>query len=316
MLSGVHDQLQPLRAWLFPRRVLLQLEDQAITAMVLEDATVTWMERVPLPIGLCDGGVPRRPDALGDLIGDLLVERGFGGAGVAAVLAPAAAQVRLVHWAGKALPADPELLLLRHQRSLRLGAPWYDLDLHRLDFSGDSPTSLVVSVRSALLESWIEVFSLAALRLDRIEASQICLSRALRSLLRDAAGAPGLIFLLEQERWGARLLVLEAGLPVFERPLGLAQDPARLQAELERCRDFLRQTRPQQSAPPLLLLHGGAVADEPQAAALAAALGWPCERLDLFARGWLLKAAAAAQDPLGGGALLALWGLAMAEVPA
>lgn len=50
LLSGVEDQLRrPLRAFLFPQRVYLQLEDQAITAMALQGGSVTWLERVLLP---------------------------------------------------------------------------------------------------------------------------------------------------------------------------------------------------------------------------------------------------------------------------
>ena len=51
VLSGLQDQLAPLKSWLFPRRVYLQLEDQAFTAMVLDGERVAWLERVPLPEG-------------------------------------------------------------------------------------------------------------------------------------------------------------------------------------------------------------------------------------------------------------------------
>ena len=100
VLSGVQDRLAPLQAWLFPQRVYLELQDTAITAMALHGRQLVWLERVPLPAGTCVAGHPMAPDALGDLLGDWLLERGFGGARVRAVLPSQATAVRLLQGEG------------------------------------------------------------------------------------------------------------------------------------------------------------------------------------------------------------------------
>lgn len=314
LLSGVQDQLGPLRAWLFPRRVHLHLEDQAITAMALDGAAVSWLERVPLPQGLCVDGQPRQVEALADLLGDLLVERGFTGVSLTATLPPAAAQLRLVRWASGRLPQDPDLQLLRQQSSLALSDPWQDLDLQRRDHegSGQRATSLVVSAPSALLESWISLFNQAAVRLDRLEAVQLCLCRALQPLRQQAGSGRGLSFLLQLEAWGSALLVIDGDWPVFQRTLPSSQEPAALLAGLRRCWQFLQTLWPDRGPSPELFLHGGALLDPVQTDGLAAALGWPCQRLDAFERGWLQDATVAGASELGG-ALLPLWGLVMTE---
>jgi type IV pilus assembly protein PilM len=122
VLSGLQDRLAPLRTWLFPRRVYLQLEDQAISAMALEGERIAWQERVPLPAGLCVNGEPLMVEALGDLLGDLLVERGYAGAHVKAVLPRAATAWRLIEWPEAAWPEQPELLVRQQQDEL--GLPW------------------------------------------------------------------------------------------------------------------------------------------------------------------------------------------------
>ncbi|MEN9542287.1 MAG: hypothetical protein RLZZ459_2378, partial [Cyanobacteriota bacterium] len=314
LLSGVQDQLGPLRAWLFPRRVHLHLEDQAITALALDGEAVRWLERVPLPQGLCVDGQPRQMEALADLLGDLLVERGFTGASITATLPPAAAQVRLVRWSSGRLPQDPDLLLARQQGRLGLSGLWHDLDLQRRDLEGPGQraTSLVVSTPSALLESWISLFNQAAVRLDRIEAVQLCLCRALQPLRRQAGAGRGLSFVLQLESWGSTLLVVDGDWPVFQRLLPSIQDPAALLAGLQRCWQFLQQLWPDRGPSPELFLYGGDLLDPTQTDRLAAALGWPCQRLDVFERGWLQDATVAGASELGG-VLLPLWGLVMTE---
>ena len=80
MLAGVQERLGPLQAWLFPQRVYLELQDQAITAMVLDGRRLTWLDQLTLPPGLCIGGRPQNGSALADRLGDWLVEQGYAGA--------------------------------------------------------------------------------------------------------------------------------------------------------------------------------------------------------------------------------------------
>ena len=86
MLAGVQERLGPLQAWLFPQRVYLELQDQAITAMVLDGRRLTWLDQLALPPGLCVGGRPQNGSALADRLGDWLVEQGYAGVRIWAVL--------------------------------------------------------------------------------------------------------------------------------------------------------------------------------------------------------------------------------------
>ena len=74
MLAGVVDRLIPLQTWLFPSQVLLELDDHFVTLLALHHQgsipTVKWLERVPLPAGTCEQGIPVRTEALADFIGD------------------------------------------------------------------------------------------------------------------------------------------------------------------------------------------------------------------------------------------------------
>ncbi|MFM7652605.1 MAG: hypothetical protein ACKO5M_06760 [Vulcanococcus sp.] len=319
LLSGVQERLTerlgPLKAWLFPRQVYLQLEDEAITAMALEGRRIVWLERVPLPVGLCDNGEPIRPDSLGDLLGDLFVERGYAGARVAAVLSPAASQMRLVRWPDGRWPDDPERMLALNEADLGLKVGLQYLDLHLVDLPGDPPTSLLVTVPSSTLDRWIEVFSLAQVSLERMEAAKTCVCRGLQAL--QGAGSPDtpiVVLQLEPER--TSLLVIDHGIPCYERRLPGAGQPDQLQGELIRWREFWAALRPEDAHDLRLVLHGSALRDEAHAQQLAAALGSAWELLDPLEQGWLQDVAPDHGIHPEGSALAPLWGLASAEVMA
>ena len=220
VLSGLQDRLAPLKSWLFPQRVYLQLEDQAFTAMVLNGDRVAWLERVPLPEGLCVNGQPTAVEALGDLLGDLLVERGYARARVKAVLPRAATAWRVIEWPGAAWPESPELVVRQQQAELDL--PWtlQDADLLLEPLVGDPPRSLLVAVQSEVLEAWIEVCSQAGVALDGVEALPICLWRAVNPQLGE--GVQLLLQLEDQQSW---LLALDRGQPLGEWPLPPEGEP-------------------------------------------------------------------------------------------
>ena len=220
VLSGLQDRLAPLKSWLFPQRVYLQLEDQAFTAMVLDGDRVAWLERVPLPEGLCVNGQPTAVEALGDLLGDLLVERGYAGARVKAVLPRAATAWRVIEWPGAAWPKSPELVVRQQQAELDL--PWtlQDADLLLEPLLGDPPRSLLVAVQREVLEAWIEVCSQAGVALDGVEALPICLWRAVSPQLGE--GVQLLLQLEDQQSW---LLALDRGQPLGEWPLPPEGEP-------------------------------------------------------------------------------------------
>ena len=313
LLSGVQERLQerigPLRAWLFPQRVYLQLEDQAITAMALDGRRIIWLERVDLPVGLIEQGDPVRVDALGDLLGDLFVERGFAGALVSAVLPPVASQMRLVQWPEGCWPDDPERTLVLNEEQLALKVSLQYLDIHLLELDREPPTSLVVTVPSSTLDKWIEVFVFAGLSLARMEASKLCVCRGAQPLLT----GQGVTAVVQLERQRSSLMVLEDALPVFEHRLPGAEHPRLLQDELKRALAFWSALRPDLGAP-VLLLHGAALSDDDQAAALSETLGCTSQLLDPLAHGWLMDVSPDFGLHPEGSALAVLWGLAAAEV--
>jgi Tfp pilus assembly PilM family ATPase len=317
LFSGVQERLQeqigPLRAWLFPRRVFLQLEDKAITAMALEGRRIVWLERVVLPAGLCENGEPVRTDSLGDLLGDLLVERGYAGARVDAVLPPAASQLRLVQWPDGRWPDDPERMLALNEEQLALKTALQYLDLHLVDLEREVPTSLLVTVPSSTLDRWIEVFGLAGVSLDRMEAAKPCVCRGLQPLLQEQRpGTVCVVLQLEPERSG--LLVLENDLPVYQRRLPGTGKPDALLDELKLSLEFCRQKRPDCLDLPLLLQHGSGLLDADRAAELAMAVGCPWQVIDPLLHGWLVDVSPDLGIHPEGHTLAALWGLAAAEV--
>ena len=317
LFSAVQERLQerlgPMRAWLFPPRVYLQLEDQAITAMALEANRITWLERVPLPTGLCQNGEPIRSDTLGDLLGDLLVERGCSGAHLHAVLPAAASQCRLVRWPDGRWPEDPERTLTLHEAELGLARSLQYLDLHLVKVDRDQPTSVMISAPSALLDRWIDVFGLAGVSLDRLEAASVCLCRAAQPLLQ-AASTPPTSALLQIEPEQSSLLVLDQGVPIYERRLPGGDQPEPLRQALRQWLSFWQQLHPDQPEPPLLIPHGSALENLAQAGDLVADLGCPWQCLDPLALGWLHNAAPVFGTPPPGPALACLWGLASVEV--
>jgi hypothetical protein len=199
--------------------VYLQLEDQAFTAMVLNGDRLAWQERVPLPQGLCVDGEPKAVEALGDLLGDWLVERGFPGARIQAVLPRAATAWRVIAWPDAAWPEHPELVLRQQEQELDL--PWslQDADVVLAPLTGAQPRSLLVAVQRGLLEGWIAVCSQAGVALDGVEALQVCLCRAVHQQLGD--GVQVVLQLQPDQSW---LLALADGEPLGEWSLPPAAD--------------------------------------------------------------------------------------------
>jgi hypothetical protein len=315
LFSGVQDRLQvgigPLKAWLFPKRVYLQLEDQAITAMALEGRRIVWLETIQLPVGLCENGEPIRTDSLGDLLGDLFVERGYAGARVDAVLPAAASQMRLVQWPEGRWPEDPERTLALHENQLRLRMPLGYLDLHIVDFKQEPPVSLLVTVPSSVLDKWIEVCLLAGLSLNRMEAAKTCVCRGLLAMRSSVDVSGTLVLQLEHHR--SSVLLVEDDIPRYERRLPGVEQPQELQSELASLMRFCRQ---QFSAfnDYSLCLHGSAVGQIAQVAGLSELFDAPWQIVDPIAEGWLVNISPEFGMQPDGSSLALLWGLAATEV--
>ena len=296
VFAGVVDRLIPLQAWLFPYRVLLELDDRFITLLALHQRggvpTVKWLERIPMPAGTCDQGIPQRTEALADFIADLLVERGFAGARVAVVLPEHATEWKLVQWPGADWPKDPRDLLIQRGREAGFRLPIQSADLREIrlepDSGATSPSSLVIAVRKALLLGWIETFATADLSLDGLEAGQVCVLRALEPLLSETPDDQ-VVAVLELSKDRGHLLLLQRGIPVYERQLaGSMAGIGLLADELRRSVDFWRQQERDVTAVQLVL-HGSqaALAEEVVEPLKHLLPGWEVVVADPIALGWL-----------------------------
>jgi Tfp pilus assembly PilM family ATPase len=319
VLAGVQEQLQPLTARLFPRRVWLALEDDAVTVLTTrghgEPVQLGLLRRVPLPRGACSAGDPLQVMALGDLIGDLLVELGLVGAEVLAVLPAAACSWRVVEWPFDDWPESADEAL--RQIDPPLGLP-YDLSqayvgLMPLEGAGQQASghcsSLLVTVPRQRVLSWIEVFDIAGVELERLEAPQVCELRALASLLE--GGDPGLLeALLVVDERGGRLTLLRRGVPEYERQWtgAMAED------EVERCIAYWRGLDPAVNGVRLWL--AGSSSDLPLlAGTLSQGREWPIEILDPVAMGWMtMPPDSGDEGSLPGWSLTSLYGLMRAEL--
>jgi Tfp pilus assembly PilM family ATPase len=326
VLAGIVDRLIPLQAWLFPSRVLLELDDHFVTLLALDHQgsipTVKWLERVPLPAGTCDQGIPVRIEALADFIGDLLVERGFATARVVAVLPTLSSEWHLVQWPGADWPEDPRRLLIERGRQAGFRLPIQSADLRVIHLEPDdgaiAPSSLVIAVRKALLLGWIETFATAGLSLDGLEAGQVCVLRALEPLLNETPDGQ-VVAVFELSKDSSHLLLLQRGIPVYERRLaGSLAGIGVLADELRRSIDFWRQQERGVTSVQLVLHGSQAALSEEVVEPLRQRLpAWQLVVADPITLGWLQGPAEPLQAQVGSipanVELLRLLGLALVE---
>lgn len=258
MFSGLIDELQdrlrPLRSQMFPSLVLLELNDDALQGQVLrrsqpEPVTLD----VPLPPLTCRNGMPLEKEPLGDLIGDLLVRDNLLNSYLMVALPPAAVHWRVVAWPFDEMPEDPVDALRQVDPDLHLPFSLEEatLDLQPLPGRAGEPARMLLAAAPTLLvDSWVDVFNLAGVQLERLAPAQACQYLALLPVLAEA-GDDELIVVLDPREAGCRLMVLRAGLPVFERVLPIGDEPLRL--ELERCLAFLQRRDRQARGLKLLL---------------------------------------------------------------
>ena len=290
LVEDLQDRWRPVQARLFPRQVLLELRDDQLRGQVLRQHTPEPVSlEVPLPPLTCRDGMPLEKEPLGDLIGDLLVRDHLLDAYVLTALPPAAAEWRVVDWPLEALPDEPLEALRLIDPDLGLRQPLADSYIDLQPLPGAGASMLLVAAPRRLVEAWIDVFHMAGTRLERLAPAQTCQWAALQRWLARGP-SDGLVALLDPQAEACRLVVLQDGVPQFERSLPAA-GPALL-AELQRCLAFLRQRL---AAPgPLALCSTVPLADGDT---LAQALGVPVQLPEL--------------GPYGS---LVLQGLAMAEV--
>jgi Tfp pilus assembly PilM family ATPase len=233
------------------------------------------------------------------------------------VLPPEACTWKVVQWPFDDWPESPEEALRQIDPGLALP---YDLSqaylsLMPLPAAGaglEACSSLMVSVSRQCVLRWIEVFDIAGVALERLEAAQVCELRALAPRL-EGADAGLLEVLVVPERRGARITLLRHGVPEYgRRVLGSS---AELESELERCLTYWRSRDPGVTGVRLWL--SGSSPDLPLLADTLRQSGHgPVEILDPVEQGWFTLAPTASEEdpPPPGWVLGRLFGLMQGEV--
>ena len=236
--DDLDDRLRPIRAQLFPRQLLLELQDDALMGQVLRGGGPEPVSiDLPLPPLTCLDGQPLEKEPLGDLIGDLLVRDGLLDAVVLASLPEGAVEWRVIDWPLEAIPDDPIEALRTIDPTLSFGVPLAEATIDLRPLPGATPRMLLAVASKKLVEDWIEVFNLAGAQLERLAPPQSCRLAAVTALLQQAPDDQ-LTLLIHPLPAGGRLLLLRRAEPVFDWSLPQADDD--LVGEVNRCEAFYR----------------------------------------------------------------------------
>lgn len=244
----IQERLRQLQHQLFPQRLRLQIDDHGLSAQLLTRGKTPLPPpvQVPLPAGICRQGIPQNGAALGDFIGDWLLELGLVACQVEAVLPGAVCQWRVVTWPFDDQPDDPLQALRQLQidlgESLKLEHSylgWQPLP----PGPGAQARTLLVAAPKPVVQAWQEVFAVAGVSLQCLIPAQVQQWRALQSLWGDDTSSEH--WFLELGVEGSRLWLVVDGVPVADWPLpacppGAGPDPAWAEA-LSRCQLFWRQ---------------------------------------------------------------------------
>ena len=261
-------------------QLAVQFSDHHLAAVLPQPGAIP--EVIPLPSGLVVDGVPLQPEALGDLLGDLVLQQGWSIRQAALVLPSAGSEWRLLRLAEGQEPA-PQHWQQLHQ-TLPQAASAYENELLALPQPNEW---LVLFQPKASLEGWIEVFSQADLELGFVELVELAQMRAL-----GVGPEWPLSLLVNLHSQSTTLTLVQQGRPVFRRswPAPPAViDPEAWCQELAAFAEDLRQ-QAREDKPVQLLLLGAGLQQQGLADALCAAGG----------TGWKLAALAdpAGHDPL------------------
>ena len=243
-------------------QLAVQFSDHHLAAVLPEPGAVP--EVIPLPSGLVVDGTPLQPEALGDLLGDLLLQQGWSIRQAALVLPSSGSEWRLLRLAGGQEPQPVHWQQL-HQ-TLPQEADAYESELLPLPQSNEW---LVLFQLKASLEGWIEVFAQADLELGFVELVELAQMRAL------GIGPEWPLSLLVNVRKNhSTLTLVEKGRPVFRRKWSSppVSDPELWCEELALLAEDLQQ-QCQESRPVQLLLLGSGLQEPGLAESLCAAGG-------------------------------------------
>jgi hypothetical protein len=239
VLAAIQAQWRPLQMELFPRLMLLDFSDpELLIAQAIRRGRPdpdSWS--APLPARTCRQGVPVALDALGDFIGDLLLEHSVPDAGVVVALPREVSRWRVVEWPDGQEPEDPAEVI--REQAVPLGWPFSAegaaLAVHPLE---EAPgCSLVVGTPQPCLEAWVETFAIAGTVLRHLVPSQACLHMALQPIF-DRSDPDALVALFQPVEDGLDLLVWRDGVPEFEQRL--PAQPEALTAAVLRALAFCR----------------------------------------------------------------------------
>jgi len=218
----IQERLRQLRHQLFPQGLRLQIDDHGLSAQLLTRGKppLSSPVQVPLPAGICRQGIPQNGAALGDFIGDWLLELGLVACQVDAVLPGAVCQWRVVTWPFDDQPDDPLQALRQLQidlgESLKLEQSylgWQPLP----PGPGAQARTLLVAAPKPVVQAWQEVFAVAGVSLQRLIPAQVQLWRALQPLWGDDPRSEH--WFLELGVEGSRLWLVVDGVPVADWPL-------------------------------------------------------------------------------------------------
>ena len=273
VLAGLQSTWRPLRAQIFPKLVMIDLSEQLVTAqLVKRGKPLEPIWTAPIPALTCRDGVPQLKDAVGDFLGDLLLEYGVIDAQLVVSLPRQAAHWRVVDWPAGHQQANS----VGDLRALNPDLGWpFPLEQAYIDvqpLAGLAASSLVIAAERSVVDAWVEVFAIAGGTLQHLLPSQLCTMWGLRDELA-ATPASSLVALLQPLDQQTNLIVWNKGVPEFERMLpGPMVD---LIPALKQSLDFYRNLKAPQA--PVRLLLSAPLED---AASLEQALGLEAELVD------------------------------------
>jgi Tfp pilus assembly PilM family ATPase len=227
----------------------------------------------------------------------------------------------VILWPFGEQPEDPRQALRQIDPDLRLPFSLAEAYLDLSPLPGQPTRSLLVAAPQAVVQAWIEVFSIAELAVDRLEPAQSCEWRCLQTL-STSADASELKVVLALEAEATRLLLVQRGMPVFERRLAPVGVPFRPNAlgdlivEVDRCRRFWQRQRAGVTSEVRWYLHGPLAGQSGLLQALEQAGVERVELIDPLQRSWLAlppDLPASWEGPQAAG-LLRLGGLLQSEV--
>jgi Tfp pilus assembly PilM family ATPase len=217
VLAGLQNTWRPLRAQLFPKLVMIDLSEQLVIAQsVKRGKPLEPIWSAPIPALTCRDGVPQLKDAVGDFLGDLLLEYGVIDAQLS--LPRQASHWRVVDWPAGQQPANSvgDLRALNPDLGWPFPLEQAYLDVHPLP--GLPASSLVIAAERSVVDAWVEVFAIAGGTLQHLLPSQVCLMWGLRDALA-ATPAGTLVALLQPLDQQTSLILWHQGVPEFERML-------------------------------------------------------------------------------------------------